>query len=129
MSGETDVVRDVTEAVSSVFAAAEARDFARLRGFHAEDAAFSRWSNRPAGPLLDVVGAHAEEEAAFSALEAGTRVIPEEIRVDAFGAVAVSTFVVRVSTADGAVLRRTRGTLVWQQRPEGWRIVHEHFSP
>lgn len=129
MVHDAEAVRDVTEAVTAVFQAGEARDFDRLRGYHAEDPAFTRWSNRPGGELLDIAGAHAEEEAAFSSMPAGTRVTPEEIRVDCFGPVAVSTFSVRVRSPEGAVLRRTRGTLVWQQRPDGWRIVHEHFSP
>ena len=120
---------EVAEAVRAVFRAGEQRDFATLRSYHAEDPAFSRWANRPGGALLDIASAHKEEEAAFSALAPGTTVTPEEIRVDCFGSVAVSTFSVRVRTGEGTVLRRTRGTLVWQRRPEGWRIVHEHFSP
>jgi ketosteroid isomerase-like protein len=129
MTDAADAVQAVTEAVRGVFTAAESGDFARLRAFHAEEPAFSRWSNRPGGELLDVAAAHEEEEAAFTALPAGTRVAPEDIRVDAFGIVAVSTFIVAVRSADDALLRRTRGTLVWHQRPDGWRIVHEHFSP
>jgi ketosteroid isomerase-like protein len=120
---------DVIESVHAVFAAGEARDFARLRSFHLEAPDFSRWSNRPGGPLLDIAAAHDEEETAFGSLGAGTRVSPEEIRVDLFGPVAVSTFSVLVRSTEGAMLRRTRGTLVWYRRPEGWRIVHEHFSP
>jgi ketosteroid isomerase-like protein len=121
--------QQIAEAVRAVFRAGEARDFARLRAFHAEEPAFSRWSNRPGGGLLDVAAAHDEEEAAFGALAEGTRVAPEQIRVDRFGDVAVSTFLVHVSSPGGAVLRRTRGTLVWRRGADGWRIVHEHFSP
>ena len=121
--------REVAEAVRAVFRAGERREFATLRSNHAEDASFSRWANRPGGALLDIAAAHEEEEAAFSALAPGTTVTPEDIRVDHFGPVAVSTFNVRVRTAEGTVLRRTRGTLIWHRGPEGWRIVHEHFSP
>jgi ketosteroid isomerase-like protein len=121
--------KDVAEAVRAVFAAGAARDFTRLRGFHLEAPDFSRWSNRPGGTLLDIAAAHDEEETAFGSLALGTRVTPEEIRIDLFGPVAVSTFSVHVRSAEGALLRRTRGTLVWHRRPEGWRIVHEHFSP
>jgi len=119
----------VAEAVRAVFAAGTARDFAVLRRFHAEDASFSRWSNRPGGALLGIADAHHEEEAAFTTLTPGTSVMPEDIRVDRFGPVAVSTFHVRVQSSDGAPLRRTRGTLVWRHDADGWRIVHEHFSP
>jgi ketosteroid isomerase-like protein len=122
-------VEELTEAVRAVFAAGEAHDFTRLRGFHLEAPDFSRWSNRPGGPLLDITAAHDEEETAFGSLVPGTRVTPEEIRVDLFGPVAVSTFSVHVRSTEGALLRRTRGTLVWHRHPEGWRIVHEHFSP
>jgi ketosteroid isomerase-like protein len=121
--------QQIAEAVRAVFRAGEARDFSRLRSFHAEEPAFSRWSNRPGGELLDIAAAHEEEEAAFGALAPDTRVAPEQIRVDLFGDVAVSTFLVHVGSPEGAVLRRTRGTLVWHRVPDGWRIVHEHFSP
>ena len=126
---DTVAARDVAAAVIAVFEAGETRGFARLRAFHAGDAAFSRWSNRPGGDLLGIAEAHEEEEAAFGSLPPGMRVAPEEIRVECYGPVAVSTFSVRVRAADGAPLRRTRGTLIWHHRPEGWRIVHEHFSP
>lgn len=129
MTDEYEQRNAVADAVRSVFAAGESRDFARLRAFHAEDAVFSRWSNRPGGPLLDIAAAHDEEETAFGSLTPGTRVTPEEIRVDIVGPVAVSTFSVHVRSAEGALLRRTRGTLIWYHRAEGWRIIHEHFSP
>jgi ketosteroid isomerase-like protein len=129
MTEARDPTQDVADAVRAVFAAGEARDFDRLRAFHLEEESFSRWSNRPGGPLLDIAAAHEEEEFAFGSLDAGTRVTPEEIRIDRFGPVAVSTFSVHVRSAAGALLRRTRGTLVWLQGPDGWRIVHEHFSP
>ena len=121
--------QEIADAVRAVFQAGEACDFARLRSFHAEEPAFSRWSNRPGGALLDIAAAHEEEEAAFGSLAPGTHVRPEQIRVDLFGDVAVSAFVVHVSAPEGAVLRRTRGTLIWRRDSDGWRIVHEHFSP
>jgi ketosteroid isomerase-like protein len=129
MNERSDDARHIAESVAAVFEAGQARDFGRLRAFHAEDESFSRWANRPGGALLNITEAHEEEEALFGSLPPGTRVTPEQIRVDLFGPVAVSTFEVRVRAADGASLRRTRGTLVWHRRPEGWRIVHEHFSP
>ena len=125
----TDDHQAIADAIHAVFRAGEARDFATLRSFHAEEPAFSRWSNRPGGELLDVAAAHEEEEAAFGSLPAETAVRPEQIRVDLFGPVAVSTFLVHVTSPEGRVLRRTRGTLVWRRDDGGWRIVHEHFSP
>lgn len=124
-----DAAETIAAAVRDVFRAGMTGDYSRLRAYHADDAAFSRWSNRPGGPLLDAASAHAEEEAAFSMMTPGTSVSPESIRVDIVGPVAVSTFVVRVAAPDGATLRRTRGTLVWRQHDGGWRIWHEHFSP
>lgn len=124
-----DDVAEVRDLVEAVFVAGTARDFARLRVFHAEDESFSRWSNRPGGELLSITAAHEEEEAAFGSMPEGTTVVPEAIRIDRFGEVVVSSFLVRVGALDGSPLRRTRGTLVWHRRPEGWRIVHEHFSP
>lgn len=129
MTDAHDPAQQVADAVRAVFAAGEARDFDRLRSFHLEAPSFSRWSNRPGGALLDISEAHEEEESAFGSLDPGTHVTPEEIRVDYFGTVAVSTFNVRVRSAAGVPLRRTRGTLIWSREPEGWRIVHEHFSP
>lgn len=129
MTNGGDDAAAVTAAVREVFVAGETRDFDRLRAFHLEGDSFSRWSNRPGGPLLDIATAHEEEEAAFGSLNPGTRVTPEEIRVDLFGPVAVSTFTVHVRSEAGALLRRNRGTLIWHRGADGWRIVHEHFSP
>jgi len=120
---------EVAAAVRDVLDAGAAQDFTRLRAFHAEDAAFSRWSSRPGGELLDAAGTHEEEERTFRALPPGTRIAPEQVRVDRFGAVAVSTFYAVLRNDQGHALRRTRATLVWEHRPEGWRIVHEHLSP
>jgi ketosteroid isomerase-like protein len=125
-----DPAAEVAEAVRAVFAAGTARDFTTLRAFHAEEPVFSRWSNRPGGDLLTVEQAHEEEEAAFAGRVEGVSPVPEQIRVDLFGDLAVSTFVVHLTVDDtGRVLRRTRGTLVWRRDPDRWRIVHEHFSP
>ena len=125
---EQSAAPEVVAAVRAVYDAGERHDFAALRAFHAEDGAFSRWSGQPGGELLGFAAAQDEEEALFGALAPDTRVTPEQIRVDCFGEVAVSTFTVFWRGADRDVLRRRRGTLVWHRRAEGWRIVHEHIS-
>jgi len=119
----------VTDLVRAVFEAGAAKDFQRLLRFHANDETFSRWSSTPGGALLDIAAATQEEEALFGSRPEGTEVTPEDIRVDSFGPVAVSTFSLHARAVDGSTLRRTRGTLIWHRRAEGWRIVHEHFSP
>lgn len=121
-------VAAVTALVHEVFRAGMARDFGRLRAYHLESPAFSRWANRPGGVLLDAAAAHEEEEAAFGAMAPEITVTPEQVRVDVVGDVAVSAFIVRVATGN-TTLRHTRGTLVWQRTADGWRILHEHFSP
>ena len=125
---EQSAAPEVAAAVRAVYEAGERHDFAALRAFHAEDSAFSRWSGQPGGELLDFAAAQDEEEALFGALAPDTRVTPEQIRVDCFGEVAVSTFTVLWRGPDRDVLRRRRGTLIWHRRAEGWRIVHEHIS-
>ena len=125
---EHSTAPEVAAAVRAVYEAAERHDFTALRAFHAMDGAFSRWSGQPGGELLGFAAAQDEEEAMFGALPPDTRVTPEQIRVDCFGEVAVSTFRVFWRGPDRKVLRRRRGTLVWHRRPAGWRIVHEHFS-
>ena len=125
---EQSAAPEVAAAVRAVYDAGERHDFAALRAFHAGDGAFSRWSGQPGGELLGFAAAQDEEEAMFGALAPGTRVTPEQIRVDCFGEVAVSTFTVFWRGPDRDVLRRRRGTLIWHRRAEGWRIVHEHIS-
>src|SRR5207248_5310842 len=125
---EQSAAAEVAAAVRAVYEAAERHDFTALRAFHAMDGAFSRWSGQAGGELLGFDAAQDEEEAMFGALPPDTRVTPEQIRVDCFGEVAVSTFMVLWRGPDRKVMQRRRGTLVWHHRPAGWRIVHEHFS-
>ena len=125
---EQPTAPEVAAAVCAVYEAAERHDFTALRAFHAMDGAFSRWSGQPGGELLGFDAAQDEEKAMFGALPPDMQVTPEQIRVDCFGEVAVSTFRVFWRGPDRKVVRRRRGTLVWQRRPAGWRIVHEHFS-
>lgn len=55
-----------------------------------------------------------------------------DLKVDVFGAAAVTTFVMDYSVRDEAGDRhafRARATMVFARSDEGWLIVHEHFSP
>ena len=71
------------------------------------DGAFSRWYGQPGGELLGFAAAQDEEEAMFGALPSDTRVTPEQIRVDCFGEVAVSTFTVFWRGPDRKVMQGT----------------------
>ena len=103
---EQSAAPEVAAAVRAVYEAGERHDFAALRAFHAEDRAFSRWSGQPGGELLGFAAAQDEEEAMFGALPPDTRVTPEQIRVDCFGEVAVSTFTVLWRGPDRKVQHR-----------------------
>ena len=54
-----------------------------------------------------------------------------DLKVDVFGPVAVTTFVMEYTVvADGERHElRARGTLVLAHDGSEWLIVHEHFSP
>ncbi len=55
-----------------------------------------------------------------------------DLKVDIFGPVAVTTFVMEYAVVDDEGERhsfRARTTMVLAKEEDGWLIVHEHFSP
>ena len=55
-----------------------------------------------------------------------------DLKVDVFGPVAVTTFVLNydvVTQDDERMSLRARATMVFAQDQDRWLIVHEHFSP
>src|SRR5712692_6485245 len=117
---EHSAAPEVAAAVRAVYEAGERHDFVALRAFHAMDGAFSRWSGQPGGELLGFAAAQDEEEAMFAALPPDTRVTPEQIRVDCFGEVAVSTFMVFWPGSQGAASSARHTRLA----PPSCRLAH-----
>lgn len=55
-----------------------------------------------------------------------------DLKIDIFGPVAVTTFVMEYEVVDEEGARhsfRARATMVLVKEEGGWLIVHEHFSP
>jgi len=54
---------------------------------------------------------------------------PSFLVLDAGAVVVTETLTAERTAADGQVARRTIAvTMVWQQRPEGWRVAYQHES-
>lgn len=71
-----------------------------------------------------------EREAIASVREFDPRVV--DLKVDVFGSVAVTTFVMDYRVVDNEGERhklRARATMVLANHDGEWLIVHEHFSP
>lgn len=111
---------DVREAMRAWMAALNALDEARIVGAFADDAT----------AFFPVVKAERVENGAgiagiFHQYVAGsktTNIVPEDLRVQQHGDVAIVTFNVHNPSA---VSRRT---FVWRRDAGGWKIVHMHAS-
>jgi ketosteroid isomerase-like protein len=109
------------EAMAGFMAALNDLDAEGINGYFAEEAsAFF--------PVVKAerVDGQAAIAAVFRDFVAGTpnkmNIVPEDLRVDEYGDVAVVTFNVR---NPNVISRRT---FVWQRRAGAWRIVHMHAS-
>jgi len=112
---------DVREAMADWMTALNALDEARIVEAFAEDAtAFF--------PVVKAerVDGHAAIAEVFRQYVAGspkkTNIVPEDLRVQQYGDVAIVTFNVHNPSA------MSRRTFVWRRDAHGWRIVHMHAS-
>ena len=110
-----------------IWAAAAARDFARLESFHRYGPDFT--SFKDGAPREDAAGNAAGERAMFGALE-GPAVDMRDLRVAVYGDVGLVTFNGHFTAAlhGSPVALDQQVTMVFVDDDE-WRIVHEHFSP
>lgn len=122
--------RTIEERVRAILEAARAKDFDRLASYHLDHPKFSKFDDFEPLDRQDSAAARQSEEEAFGAIS-NLRYRLEGLKVDVFGPVAISTFVLDYAfEADGDEVRaRARSTLVFVNDHGDWKIAHEHFSP
>ena len=122
---------EVERRLEDIMSAARRRAIDELEGYHAFGPKFSKWDDvEPLGRQDGETTRRLEREAILGVREFDPRV--DDLKVDVFGPVAVTTFVMAYRVVDGEGgehALRARSTLVLARAGAEWLIVHEHFSP
>jgi hypothetical protein len=121
---------EVERRVEEIMSAARRRAVDELDSYHAFGRKFTKFDDFAPLERQDAdTTRRLEREAILGVEEFDPRVI--DLKVDVFGPVAVTTFVMDYAVvADGERHElRARGTLVLANEGGEWLIVHEHFSP
>ncbi len=134
--GPEKVKREVESVVYAVFEAGKNKDLTSLAGFHAPSNLFSKFDEIPPYTRQNAEEAFIYEQAAFANISDYEYKL-DELKIDVIQDVAVATFyltykgvfVNNYSFEGRTVGSKSRVTMVLARLPEGWRIVHEHFSP
>jgi hypothetical protein len=122
---------EVERRVEDIMSAARTQAIDELESYHAFGPKFTKFDDFE--PLERQDGAttrRLEREAILGVKEFDPRLV--DLKVDVFGPVAVTTFVMDYRVVDDEGERhsfRARATMVLAKEPSGWLIVHEHFSP
>ncbi|MEM0117706.1 MAG: nuclear transport factor 2 family protein [Conexivisphaerales archaeon] len=128
--------KEIIALVYAVFEAGKNKDLSSLSSFHLQSKIFSKFDEFPPYSRQDAEQALVYEQAAFVNLSDYQYNI-EELRVDFVDNVAIATFYLNYSgvfindySFEGkSVSSRSRVTMVFAKTDDGWKIVHEHFSP
>jgi ketosteroid isomerase-like protein len=118
----------IERCLQEVIAAAEAKDFDRLDGYHLYGPKFTKFSGSSSERLDATAGRKGEHEGL--AAITGLKMRVEALKIDVFGNVGIATFTLDFSFDSGGatVQRKERSTLVFVKERGAWKIVHEHLS-
>ena len=127
--------KDVASVIFAFFEAGKNKDLSALGEFHAPRD-FSKFDENPPYTRQDSDEAFVYEQAAFANISDYDYKV-EELRIDLIGSVAIATFYLTYkgifvndySFEGRSVGSKSRVTMVLSSFPNGWKIVHEHFSP
>jgi ketosteroid isomerase-like protein len=127
--------KDVETTILAFFEAGKNKDLTALAGFHASRDQFTKFDENPPYSRQNSEEAFVYEQAAFANISDYNYSV-DDLRVDLLGDVAVASFYLSYSgmfvndySFEGSPVRaRSRATMVLQRTPEGWKMVHEHFS-
>lgn len=121
---------EVERRIENIMSAARRQAVDELESYHAFGRKFTKFDDFEPLERQDAeTTRRLEREAILGVEEFDPRVV--DLKVDVFGPVAVTTFVMDYAVvADGERQElRARGTLVLASEGREWLIVHEHFSP
>lgn len=135
-SEEERTKREIAAFIVSFFEAGKEKELASLMGFHAPDKLFSKFDENPPYTRQTSEEAFVYEQAAFANISDYDYKI-EGMRVDLFDSTAVATFYLTFkgvfvndySFEGMTVGSKSRVTMVLKKFDDGWKMVHEHFSP
>ena len=115
--------------LKEVFAAAAAKDFSRLDGYHFYGPKFTKFSGSSAERLDANAGRKGEHEG-LGAIN-GLKMRADALKIDVFDNVGIATFILDYSFDSAGVNRhaRERTTMVLVKESGAWKIAHEHLSP
>ena len=122
---------EVERRLEDIMSAARRQAIDELESYHAFGPKFTKFDDfEPLERQDGETTRRLEREAILGVNEFDPRL--EDLKVDVFGPVAVTTFVMDYRVVDNEEERhsfRARATLVLAREEGGWLIVHEHFSP
>jgi ketosteroid isomerase-like protein len=114
--------------LQEVLAAATAKDFDRLEGYHLYGPKFSKFSGS-SPRRLDAVACRKGERDGLGALQ-GLNMRADDLKIDVFETVGIATFILDYSfmSGDQTTHARERTTMVFVKDGGTWKIAHEHLS-
>lgn len=120
----------IEQTVQAIFETAQAKDLAKLDGFHLYGPKFTKFDDGEDKQRLNAAQGKQKENELFGALE-NFKFNISDLKADVFGEVGIATFIIdyqaRVQGQD--IAGKVRGTLVFVEDAGQWKITHEHFSP
>ncbi len=127
--------KEVASVIFAFFEAGKNKDLTSLGRFHSVRN-FSKFDENPPYTRQNSEEAFVYEQAAFANISDYNYEI-EDLKIDLVGQVAIATFYLTYrgifvndySFEGKTVGSKSRVTMVLSNLPEGWKIVHEHFSP
>ena len=124
-----EVEKEIRGVVMKIYEDAVNGDISALRAAHLISPKFTKFGPRIA-LRQDVESTNKTEAEHFSSINEGNFKI-EDLKVDLFGDVAVTTFYNNYSFIKNNISVKGKGrvTLVFLITEEGWKIIHEHSSP
>lgn len=127
--------KDIEDTIRAFFEAGKNKDLTALASFHAPRDQFTKFDENPPFTRQNSEEAFVYEQAAFANISDYSYSI-EELRVDLLEDAAVATFYLAYSgifvndySFEGSPVRgKARATIVLARTPNGWKMLHEHFS-
>jgi ketosteroid isomerase-like protein len=132
---EDRVKREVVAFITSFFEAGKEKELTTLMDFHAAKV-FTKFDENPPYTRQNSEEAFVYEQAAFANIS-DYQYNVEGLKVDLLNGTAIATFYLTFkgvfvndySFEGMTVGSRSRVTMVLAKFPDGWKMVHEHFSP
>jgi len=129
-SGGAEDALEIRTLLLAEFALPKKGDFESFASFHAFDQGFSIYSDFP--PFKRIIGSRAIEKERdwFDSIAPHLTARLRDLRIQFFADTALATLYVdqKGRVAGQRVKEILRGTVLFAKHPEGWRIVHEHWS-